>query len=115
MPAHTTNLSSPHFVSTATIPVLNPLSGHRPSMRVKHAERLIRQGKAHMTDGALILHAQPKPQSGWRADEALPLVSGFSGLDAKPGRAVLPPSPDVLRRMSSKPGRVVHGELKAAG
>jgi hypothetical protein len=89
------------------------MSGHRPLMRMKHAERLVRQGKAHVINGALVLHLQAKPDPATFNRDGLPVCVKFDGIqDAKPGRAVLPPSPEVMARLASKRGRVVYGALK---
>lgn len=85
---------------SALVPVLNPAPGGRPFVTAKRARRFVRDGKhAHMDSaGHLVFHG-----GGWGA--AL-LVACYSGCDAFPKRAVLPPSGEVLARMGTH-GRVL--------
>jgi hypothetical protein len=89
--------------------VLNPLTGHQPLMRLEHAERLERHGRAHFTllRQAVVLHLQAKPDPATFNRDGLPMCLKFDGIqDARPGMPVLPPSPEVLAKLSSSRGRV---------
>ena len=84
------------------IKIVNPLPGGHSHMKHAHAKRLVRRGDARFDEaGRLVLvrrseecAARTQPKRG-----ALLRVEEYSGCDAFPGRAVFPPSPEVLFRM----------------
>jgi hypothetical protein len=76
---------------SARVRVLNPPAGGSRWTSAKRARRFVRSGRAHV-DGAGQLVFEGTSRSKGRVGL---LVSAFSGCDAFPGRAVLPPSPSM--------------------
>ena len=79
------------------VQIANPLPGHATHMVRARADKLIARQRAKF-DGLyrLVLLFAPSalPSQG---QGARLVVSEFSGLDAFPGRAVLPPAPRLVR------------------
>ena len=78
-----------------SIKIANPLPGHRDHLSRAHADRLLAQGGARFDGVGRLLIDHHRYARGL-------LVKQFSGFDAFPARAVLPPSPEVMRRQGSR-------------
>lgn len=84
------------LADSAKVRILNPPEGAAAFTSAKRARRFVRNGRAHYAAGKLVFHGL-----GRSVGLVGLTVSSFSGCDAFPGRAVLPPSPSVLSRMGS--------------
>lgn len=87
-----------------SVKVLNPLSGHVSFMSLQHARKLVCRGQAKFDRLGQLEFMRTDPavmKSG-----PLMFVSEFCGLDAFPGRPVMPPSPGVVARQSYYRGPV---------
>lgn len=91
--------SVPNIKTSARIRILNPAPGGSAYTSYERALRFIKNGRAHFDNsGQLVFHGR----SAGKSRTVLDTVTQFSGLDARPDRAVLPPSPEVLARMTSR-------------
>lgn len=93
--------------------IVNPAPGGARFTSIKRALRFVQQERAYF-DGAgrLVFTACYLFKGRYRSQE-FPLVNSFCGDDARPGRAVLPPSAEVLASLGTH-GRPVRPPLRSA-
>ena len=81
--------------------VLNPIPGGSEYTSKKRTAQLVRRERAYIDScGHLVFNGQ----SDSKSRSVLNFVDRFSGFDAFPDRAVLPPSPEYLARLNSGRG-----------
>lgn len=101
-------IALPNLPDTAKVRILNPPPGGSTYTSAKRARRFVAHGRAYIdATGRLVFNGTSKSQAG-----ASLVVSVFSGCDAFPGRAVLPPSGTVLARLESH-GRAVRPPVRS--
>lgn len=111
---HWKGLMSEVSLKQATVKVLNPPPGCREYMAHHHAQRLVNRGAAKFDRGGRLefLHDSTMLKRMSQGNGSLTalremVVEEYCGLDAMPERAVMPPSPSVLRCMRKFRGPLV--------
>jgi len=95
-------LPLPSFLrDCATVRIFNPVSGGATRTSVRRALKFVKAGRAYFDGRGHLVFVHHRSQHGPQL-----LVSNFSGCDALPERAVMPPSPEVLSRMGTTRSRV---------
>jgi hypothetical protein len=79
-----------------SIKIANPGASGASHISRSHAERLIAQHRARFDYAGRLLLGEERGAGGVSDLR----VQRFSGLDARPDRAVMPPWPEALARMS---------------